>query len=716
VTSVAVTSVAMTRSAPQRLGTTLGVLIFLAALFAVPLTLGLTIGPAAPAAAADTLASIDLTSLDPAIGVPGARLRATGVLHVTGKQTLSEVEVRLRLSRTRLSSRGELTAVAAGRTSSRDGDIVARQRLRGRFAAGQQASFDVSVNLKDVPTLQDFGVYVLNVEAVATSRDGVGRAAIVRTFLPWVPARRDFKPAGFTWLWPLVAAPAQRRDGRFGDDALAGEMDTDGRLGRIAAAGSRLGQQVPLTWVVDPALLESAADMSDGYQVQAPNPGQPAVAGTGAEVAARWLEQVRAAIRLGEVATVPYGDPDLVALRRSGLTSDVLAARGRGDVIASDVLGRDVDTDLAWPAEGYADRATLRALRGAGTQVVVLDARALPTELSLPFTPAGRADISTSAGRVTGLLYDPTLSATLAANANQQPLLAAQRFIAETAMITAELPGVGPERTVLIAPPRHWSPPPELLDRVVTASLQAPWMSPVSVADLRASKPPEIDRQALRYPTSVRGHELPVPYLDAVRDLHRTIGTITAVLTDPDAIVPDLDAGVFRLESTWWRGRDARLGRLTGTRGYVLELRDQVQVLPGSYTFGSKSGTIPLTVSNGLSQAVTLRIGLTPSPPRLEIGKVGDVRIPAKSKVQVEVPAKAIANGPVRIGTVLLTPAGDQYGQPVQLRIQVTQYGTVALAITGAAAAVLFATAGYRLFRRAATARRAAEIPADRTP
>ncbi len=173
---------------------------------------------------------------------------------------------------------------------------------------------------------------------------------------------------------------------------------------------------------------------------------------------------------------------------------------------------------------------------------------------------------------------------------------------------------------------------------------------------------------------------------------------------------------MFRLESAWWRTHDGRLGRLTGTRSYVLELRDRVQVLPGSYTFGSKSGTIPLTVSNDLTQAVSVRIGLTPAPPRLEVGNVGLVRIPAESKVQVEVPATAIANGPVVIRTVLQTPAGDQYGQAVQLRIQVTQYGTVALGITAVAAAVLFAAAGYRLFRRASAARRTADAPADGTP
>jgi hypothetical protein len=692
--------------------TVLGAL--LVAVLALPLTLGFSIVSAGPAAADHHLARIELTALDPAIGTPGARLRAAGAVQVVGDLTLTEVEVRLRISRTRLNSRGELTAVASGRTSSRDGDIVARQALRGRLTPGQRANFDVAVDLDDVEMLQEFGVHVLNVEVVARSREGLARAAIVRTFLPWVPARRDFKPAGFAWLWPLVAPPVRLADGRYANDGLSGDMAAEGRLGRITAAGSRLGQQMPLTWVVDPALLETAEDMSDGYTVRAADPGQPAVDGTGAGTAQQWLDQVRAATRLGDVATLPYADPDVVALRRSGLTSDVLAARGHGDAMASDLLGRDVVTDLSWPADGYADRATLRTMRSGGTQAVVLNADAVPPELALPFTPAGRVDIGTRDGRLTGLLYDPVLTATLGARAD--PLLAAQRFIAETAMITAELPGVGPERTLLIAPPRHWSPPPELLDRVVSASLQAPWLSPVSVADLRASKPPEIDREALTYPRSIRRRELPVAYLAAVRDLHASIATFSAVLTEPETIVPPLDAAVLQLESSWWRTHDGRLGRLTGTRGYVLELRDRVQVLPGSYTFGSKSGTIPLTVSNDLTQAVSVRIGLTPTPPRLEVGNVGLVRIPAESKVQVEVPATAIANGPVVIRTVLLTPAGDQYGQAVQLRIQVTQYGTVALAITGVAAAVLFAAAGYRLFRRAAAARRTAGIPSEPTP
>lgn len=687
--------------APSRLGRSL-----LAALVALPLAVVLALGPGGQASADHHLASIDLTTLDPSIGVPGARLRATGVVRVTGNLALTDVEVRLRLSRTRLNSRGELPAVVAGRTASRDGEVVASQRVPGRLTPGQQTGFDVAVDLADVGILQEFGVHVLNVEVVARSREGVGRAAIVRTFLPWVPADRDFKPAGFAWLWPLVAAPARLANGRYADDGLAAEMDADGRLGRLTAAGARLGQQFPLTWVVDPALLETAEDMSDGYSVQPEEAGDPALDGTGAETAAAWLDQVRAATGPGAVVTLPYADPDLVGLRRVAMTDDIRAARVRGDTLAAELLARGVVSDVAWPADGFVDRPTLQALRAMGTQAVILNASAIPAELTLPFTPAGRANIGTRDGRLTGLLYDPVLTTALAARTDEQPLLAAQRFVAETAMITAELPGVGPERTILIAPPRRWSPTPELLDRVVTASLQAPWLSPASVEELRATRPPEIDREPLRYPRSARLRELPAPYLDAVQDLHTTITTFSAVLSEPEAIVPGLDAAVLRLESTWWRNRDARLGRLTGTRGHVLAVRDQVQVLPGSYTFGSKSGTIPVTVSNNLSQAVTVDIGLTASPPRLRVGAIDPVRINAESKVQVEVPATAVANGPVVIRAVLRTPTGNQYGQAVQLRVQVTQFGTVALVITGVAAAVLFATAGFRLFRRAASARR----------
>ena len=214
--------------------------LLLALLIAVPVALGFTLTPVGDAAASNHLARIDLRTLDPAVGGPGATLRATGVLSITGKQVLTDVELRLRLSRTRLNSRGELAAVGAGRTSSRDGDIVAQQQLPGRLTAGSKTAFELAVPLDDVPTLGEFGVHVLSIEAVASSRNGFGRVTVVRTFLPWVPAERDFKPTGFAWLWPQLAAPVRLADGTYADDRLATELAPEGRLGRVTAAGARL--------------------------------------------------------------------------------------------------------------------------------------------------------------------------------------------------------------------------------------------------------------------------------------------------------------------------------------------------------------------------------------------------------------------------------------------------------------------------------------------
>jgi len=641
--------------------------------------------------------------------VPGATLRAAGVLRVTGDTALTEVELRLRLSRTRVYTRGEMAASAAGRTSSRDGDIVARRVLPGGAARGAQVAFDLSVPLDTVDSLQEYGVHVLSVEAVATTRDRSGRVAIVRSFLPWVPKASEIKPTGFAWLWPVMGAPVQLSDGTYADDGLAQEMAPDGRLGRLVAAGTRLSGSFELTWVVDPSLLEAAQDMTDGYRVQSLAVGGGDIAGAGAAVAAEWLEQLRAASAGDSVMTLPYADPDLVSLRRGNLLADVTAGRGRGDLVAAAALGRPVVSDVAWPAQGFADRATLRDLRGIGMKAAVLDARAVPAELSPPFTLAGRADVRTRNGNLAGLLYDPVLSDSLGATAAKQPLLAAQRFIAETAMITAELPGRGPERTVLVAPPRHWSPPPELLDRVIDITQDAPWVTPVSLGTLRATAPPEVDRGPVGYPRAIQDNELSGSYLNAVGDLHGRISTFGAVLSEPDQMVPALDAAVFRLESTWWRDRDQRVDRLTEVTSRVGVLGDQVQVLPGTYTFGSKSGTIPVTISNDLPQAVSVGMALTPLTARVELGDVALEPIAANSKVQVGVPAKAIANGPVTIQIRLRTPDGQPYGDPVELRVQVTQYGTVALYITIGAAAVLFAAAGLRLFRRGRGARRTSE-------
>ena len=97
-----------------------------------------------------------------------------------------------------------------------------------------------------------------------------------------MPSTRDFVPTGFSWLWPLVGAPVRLARGIYADDSLATELETGGRLDRLLQAGSQLEQGAGLTWVLDPDLVETVADMADGnsYRVATPAAAPSAARGT----------------------------------------------------------------------------------------------------------------------------------------------------------------------------------------------------------------------------------------------------------------------------------------------------------------------------------------------------------------------------------------------------------------------------------------------------
>jgi hypothetical protein len=698
--------------------------------------------------------SVDLGRVRPYAPQPGGTLRLTGALRNTTPTAIDGVSVQLLLSRSKIGSRGEFDDYAGTPDGEPPADAVAvstaQVRLpRTQIAGGGSERFAVTVPVDDLQPLEAWQVYELAVAVTGLPADSVTGFPVtvgrLRTFLPYAPvdATGVGVPTRVAWLWPLVDRPHRLDDTTWVDDGLAPQLETDGRLGALVAAARAAADQqrppprqhsrrwerrhrddppkppkpplqpVPVTWVVDPMLLDDATAMTGGYRVGRDG---DATDGTGADTAFAWLAQLRAAAGGGVVLPLPYGDPDVTAAVRSLLSGELqVAAASDGSLV--DDLGPATRLSYAWPAGGFIDQRALTALVASGTSTVVLDSTALPYADGTPNeTPSARTTLSAN---LDALLVDDGLDAIVDSGATYPTAgpLAVQRLLSELLMIQAEQPF--DERWFVLAPDRRWSPAPEFAATILSATGQVPWIAPVTLDEVAASPPYEkVQRKALDFPQSARQALLPRSYLDAVRDLKEQVDAFRSILPPGAAQARSLDIALLRLLSSAWQtnptGADQRLAALDKT---VSDAMAKVHIATEDnslVTLTSDTGNVPVTVTNDLDTAVTVVVTVDDSLQfDVEHSRVSRT-IPPHRSVPVDIRATAKVSGQFPLFVSLYTPAdrGRQYGDTVRINVRATAYGRAALAITAGATAALLVAVVVRLVRRARRHRRGEPVDA----
>jgi hypothetical protein len=467
---------------------------------------------------------------------------------------------------------------------------------------------------------------------------------------------------------------------------------------------------VPVTWAIDPMLVQDAMGMAAGYQVTAGRSTEP---GRGKSYAASWLKSLRDAVTRGEVLSLPYADPDIVAASRAGMSSEVQIAINKGQTALADAL-KTPPLTYAWPPGGLVDQRTLDSLFAAGVQTVVLDGAALPILGGEPSeTPGAHAVVRARDGNLDALLVDDGLRAVIAAGMANRSLepLALQRFLAELLMIQAELPS--DQRALLVAPDRRWAPDPAFAAALLADTGKVPWVQPVplsAVVDNPVST--KVTREPLNYPVAARATELGSGYLLGVRKAKGRADAFASILRPGDSQARDFDEAVLRTLSAAWRDDHAdALARLSAVRAALASTMRRVRIATGERSFvtlTSHSGTVPVTVSNELDTPVHVVVGIT-SGLHLKVagnGRKSEV-IPPHRRIPIDVKATAQTSGVFPLEVTLYTPTGQTY-QKVQLFVRSTAYGVVALLITGGATGVLMFAVVVRLVRRGLRARRRA--------
>ena len=665
-----------------------------------------------PAVGAGAL-SVQIASFTPAIPAAGEVLRVTGTITNTSEEPVRDVSAVLRLSSPALPSRGEIPEVLAG-AGNRVGLPVAgaSDAVAESLAPGQSAEFALRARVDALP-LAGPGVYVTGAEAVGDSGAGIVRQDIDRTFLPWWPEGTTAEPLELTTLWPLIGAPLRDTMGALLSDEPAVEMSPAGRLATLLAAAADAPGAVSL--VVDPQVVEAAAEMSGGYVVGLGDSARP---GTRSSEVADWLAALRRAVADpdADVIAMLYGQPDVVAARHGGLLGTLLRQHGSIDAITQEVLGRPLPAELVLVPDGTATSATLRRLARAEVPVTVLSDAALPPVEPSYYTPIGTAVLSTRDGDLPVLATDSGLSMALSMpmDSAAEQTAARQRLLAETLVTITELPRV--QRLLVAAPDPGWAPPAEAARMVVGVLGSTPWLVPTGVAaalDLGLDVEPH---RLAGYDEEAAGRELPASHVQRVESQFDDLAEYEAVLSDPDDLPPSAPTAPTRGMSAWFRSHPEKRVDLTRAVDDQLDaaLASVRIISSGSITVSGASGTIPMTVENVGSVPVTVGVSMVSTPPQLfQADPVEPFRIEPERRTSVEITAQVAAAGPVPVSIQLTTAAGEPFGRPGQLVVQSSAYAKAARIIVQVALGALVLAVLVHGVRRARRSRRPAAQPTD---
>jgi len=665
--------------------------------------------------------SVTIDAMNPAYAVPGGRVTLSGTVTNGTRQTRAGLNVQLYTSASDFTTRDGLDAYMSHGVVS---DLIPAGEpfvISASVAPGATASWTASFRAS-TQGISSFGVYAVTAQLQDLS-DGV--ISSDQTLLPFWPGSRSAglaRPLAISWLLPLIDQPHQKVcTATLTNNDLASSIGQGGRLSALLKAGaSHLGAN--LTWFIDPALLSDVATMTRPYLVG----GQPTCTLASREpasvAAASWLGGLRQVTAAGQSAVLtPYANVDMAALVHQGLTRDLTAAYQTGEAVATSVLHQSIRHDIAWPPGGTANLSVLTNLAAhqhVGTVVLNSDEMPPVVDTASVFQP----DDAVASLRVAGLpmnvlLSDDTLTKVLKAGNTSSGTLpkstefaVRQRFLAETAMMAAEAPDS--ERTIVVAPPGNWSPSEALASDLLGETQTAPWLTPTPLASL--SSAPDSQRAAPRHspPASQPSPgELSRGYLRQVRILGDRVGVYKSMLYKPaESYILSLDEALLATESAAWRGSGEPQGAelVRGLSDYITAANKKVTIIPsGQVPMGGSSGLVPVSIQNGLYQAIQVRVVATVDSTsgrtsQLTIGHYqNQVIIPPLSPRTVRMPVSSAPQGSTQIHLVLTSANGTVLPfTRTSLTVLSTRYGRAILFLIGAAIGVLVLTSVYRALRR----------------
>lgn len=617
-------------------------------------------------------------------------------------------------------------ALAAAMDEPYDSYVGSRETTAGEpgvidsLAPGESAPYVVRVPVSafDVP---QGGVYWFGVHAIGQSAsspredlaDGQARAdGRARTFLPYVPPRVT-TPVHAALVLPLTKSLPYRSDGSI-DFApkWARSLSPDGRLRDLLSFASSSGD-IPVTWVVDPALLDGVAQLAAGNPPRSLDPTVPAAGGATtapadepssdpsapppppetatSRAAEAWLSALPSALAGNEVLTVPYGNVDVPAALQHDPTLYQVARAKRSTVLND--LGVEPRAVLTAPG-GYLDATSIRSADDDATLLASdrVFARSAPPVADL----AGHEVVVASSGATAG---SPGPGPSVTAVGLRQ------RILAEAAVRALR----ADQESLTVVMPTNWG-----LDPATEffSGLNVDWLDLTTVSDLQSTTTatPVTDEE-LVYPASQRRRQLDPATFAAADDLVKAGDTLQSVLGENFSI-----AGVVTQQALGAISYEARSDQVAArsslerSHDWIAERLGKITIAASAgVTLSSESGTFLVTLSNGLDEPVTVSV-LAQSDSDLTVRTPDPVLLPPGGRSNVLLEVSTTSNRVHNVTLMVTDTSGSPLGSTDKLPIRSAQVSNVIWLIMGSGVGLLFLAIAIRLVRRVRTARRGGRL------
>lgn len=496
---------------------------------------------------------------------------------------------------------------------------------------------------------------------------------------------------------PLSLGPSERV-GDPGDAAASPSADAtaspDGSPGATASPGGDGGAPGPASASAD---ASPSASPTDEPGAQEPAPDDPAatddlgdggVPDQAAAAAARaLLDRLLSQLGDGTVLALPYADVDAVALaRRAPALLDRAVAQTRATLAVRGLAGRTV---LA-PPTGRVDPTVLDRVPG-DVGLVVSDRGDLDGPAS--GTVEGR-DVLLADARVGSGGPEPTPAL--------EPLALRQRLVAE-AWLESTAPSDGAEspRPVVVVLPATWDPGSSWASADFFDGLDVPWVR---------WEPPPTDASplgtALSYPRSAERREVASTAVAAARELARTGQVLHDLLANDNEVLPRVTGAALQTVSYGARSRSrAALDSATGLTRTLDDDLGRVSILGTDFfTLSSRSGTVTVTVVNGLEQPVTVGIGAA-ADAGVDVDGVDPLALGPDQRGTVRVPISS-DEGVHDVTLVPVTASGQPAGTPFEFVLRTSEVGRTVWYVMAGGAALFLVTLLRRLRQRMRDGRR----------